>query len=61
MADVSEKDGWIRIKSQDINFFGKYSISPENAYKVAVSDGHFTKDTTGMRWTDGKVSVIRSL
>lgn len=59
LADVSEKDGWIRIKSRDLNFFGKYSISPENAYKVAVSDGHFTKDATGMKWTDGKVILLQ--
>ena len=59
MADVSGKDGWIRIKYRDLNFFGKYSISPENAFKVAFSEGHFTKDTTGMKWTDGKVILLQ--
>ncbi len=37
LADVSEKAGWLRIKSRDVNFFGKYSGSPENAFKVAFS------------------------
>jgi hypothetical protein len=59
LVNVSEKDGWIRIKSDDLNFFGKYNISPENAFKVAFSDGHYVKDATGMRWMDGKVILLQ--
>jgi hypothetical protein len=59
LANVSEKDGWIRIKSSDLNFFGKYSMSQENAFKVAFSDGRFVKDGTEMRWTKGKVILLK--
>jgi hypothetical protein len=59
LANVFEKDGWIRIKSGELNFFGKSSISRENAFKVAFSDGHYVKDATGMRWVDGKVILLQ--
>jgi len=59
MANVTEKDGWLRINCRDLNFFGRYSTSPENAFKVGYSDGHLVKDMTGMRWTDGKAILLQ--
>ena len=57
MANVTEKNGWLRIN--DLKFFGRYNKSSENDFKVAFSDGHFTKNPTGMEWTDGRVILMQ--
>jgi hypothetical protein len=58
LANVFEKDSWIRIKSGELNFFGKSSKSRDNEFKVVFSDGHYVKDAKGMRWIDGKIVLL---
>ena len=47
LVNVGEKDGWIRIKSGELNFLGKSNTFRQNAFKVAFSDRHDVRDATG--------------
>ena len=56
---VSKKNGWMRIKLHELDFFGKYADSAGNLFTVAFSDGRLKRDDTGTHWVDGKIVLLR--
>ena len=56
MIEVTKKDGWITIRSPDLQFFGKYNTCLRNLFTAAFSDGH----ASSQGWVDGRVILLRN-